>query len=341
MLEQIKSAGRRVVAELHDRSPRVLGQLRGRVLILGYHRVLTDRELRQQFVQPGMYVHERVFDAHLRFLREHFRIISFTEFLRLHRTGEWDTRERYCLITFDDGWLDNYVYAYPILKRYQIPATIFVSTALLGSQEWTWPDKLGWLMTRSGLARRTVRHRLRPLEGRYPWLGYLTQRAATIPIDAAIEQCKRMSDRALADLLLEMAAQRGVDVPKERLFLEWREVEEMSRDGLAFGSHAVSHRILTRLPATEMQAEVAGSLKTLRQRSVNWVPVFCYPNGDHDDAVVAQVKAAGYHAAVCTNAAAEVWDRPDLFRLKRIGVHNDVSATPRLFFFHLARVGRL
>ena len=341
MIQQITSAGRRVLAELHDRSPRVLSRLQGRVLILGYHRVLADAELGRHFVQPGMYVHERVFEAHVRFLREHFRIISFKEFLRLRRTRQWDARERYCLITFDDGWLDNYVYAYPILRRYQVPATIFVSTGLIGSQEWMWPDKLGWLVTRSGGARRAVRERLRPLEARYPWLACLTQRGAPAPIEAAIEHCKRMSDRAITDLLLEMAARLHVDLPKERLFLEWREVEEMSRGGLAFGSHAVTHRILTRLQETEVRAEVAGSLETLQTKSVNWVPVFCYPNGDYDDAVVTQVKASGYHAAVSTDAGAEVWDGPDLFRLGRVGVHNDVSASPQLFSFHLSRVGRL
>src|SRR5438067_812363 len=121
MLQPIKSAGRRLLAELHDRSPRVLERLQGRVLILGYHRVLAADDVCRHVVQPGMYVHDHVFEAHVRFLREHFRIITFTEFLRRQRTREWEGRERYCLITFDDGWVDNYVSAYPILRGYQIP----------------------------------------------------------------------------------------------------------------------------------------------------------------------------------------------------------------------------
>jgi peptidoglycan/xylan/chitin deacetylase (PgdA/CDA1 family) len=341
MLHHVKSAGRQVLARLHDRSPRVLRRLRGRVLILGYHRVLPDRELSRQFVQPGMYVQERVFEGHVRFLREHFRIISFAEFLRLQRARAWDPEERYCIITFDDGWLDNYVYAYPILSRYQVTATIFVSTALIGSEEWMWPDKLGWLLTCSGLAKGTVRHRLRPLEARYPWMARLTHRGTAAPIDSAIERCKRMSDRAIGDLLLEMAARLDVEFPKERLFLEWGDIEEMSRAGIAFGSHAATHRILTRLSDAEIRAEVAESLETLRRKPVNWVPVFCYPNGGYNDGVVERVEASGYHAAVSTESGAEVWDRPDLFRLRRVSVHNDVSAGTPLLAFHLSRVGRL
>jgi peptidoglycan/xylan/chitin deacetylase (PgdA/CDA1 family) len=343
MLQQARSAGRHVLARLHDRSPRVLTRLRGRVLILGYHRVLPDSAVGRQFIQPGMYVEEHVFEAHVRFLRENFRIISFTEFLLLQRARAWDPEERYCIITFDDGWLDNYVYAYPILRRYRATATIFVSTALIGSEEWLWPDKLGWLLTRYCLGQGTeaVRERMRALEVGYPWMARLTHARATGQIDAAIEFCKRMSDHAIADLIVEMADRLGVDFPKERLFLEWRDIEEMSRAGIAFGSHAATHRVLTRLSDDEMRAEVAGSVETLRQKPVNWVPVFCYPNGDYNDAVVDQVKASGYRAAVSTEAGAEVWDRPDLFRLRRVGVHNDVSASTPLFAFHLSRVGHL
>ncbi len=341
MLQQARSAGRGVLARLHDRTERVLTRLRGRVLILGYHRVLSDAELHRQFVQPGMYVQERVFETHLRFLREHFRIISFTEFFVLQHARAWDPQERYCIITFDDGWLDNYLYAYPILRRYQTPATIFVSTAVIGSEEWLWPDKLGWLLTRGGLATAAVRQRLRPLEVRYPWTARLTHRNAAGQIDSAIESCKRMADRAIADLLVEMAARLDVELPKERLFLEWRHLEEMSRAGIAFGSHGATHRLLPRLPHAEIRAEVAGSLQTLQTRPVNWVPVFCYPNGDYDGAVVDHVEVSGYRAAVSTQAGVEVWEGADRFRLRRVGVHNDVSASIPLLAFHLSRVGRV
>src|SRR6266850_1169227 len=315
MLQHVKSAGRHVLARLHDRAPRVLARLRGRVLILGYHRVLPESELRRQFVQPGMYVRPRVLEAHLRFLRRHFRIISFDEFLSLRDSRAWDPDARYCLITFDDGWRDNYVHAYPLLQRYGAPATIFVSTALIGSEEWMWPDKLGWLLARSG--------------------------ATPARIDSIIESCKRMSDRAIADLLLEMSGRLGAEFPKQRVFLQWREIEEMSRGGIAFGAHGATHRLLPGLSSPDLRAEVAGSLEALRRRAVNQAPVFCYPNGDYDDAVVGLVRASGYRAAVSTMAGAEAWDTPDPFRLKRVGVHDDVSANLSLFAFHLSRVARL
>jgi peptidoglycan/xylan/chitin deacetylase (PgdA/CDA1 family) len=263
-----------------------------------------------------MYVRPHVLDAHLRFLLRHFRIISFAEFLSLRDARAWDPGARYCLITFDDGWLDNYVHAYPILRRYDVPATIFVSSALVGSEEWMWPDKLGWLLTQSGA------------EG-------------AAAIDSIIESCKRMSDRAIADLLIELSGRLGVELPKRRVFLQWSEIEEMSRGGIAFGSHGATHRLLPGLSTPDLRTEVAGSLQMLRRTGVNHVPVFCYPNGDHDDAVVELVRASGYRAAVSTAPGAEAWKTPDAFRLKRVAVHDDVSASLPLFAFHLWRAGQL
>lgn len=318
MHDRIRSAARHALACVHDRSTRVLARSRGRVLILGYHRVLPDRAVEHQFVQRGMYVTPGVLETHVRFLRRHFRIISFEEFLRLEESREWEPDVRYCVITFDDGWLDNYTYAYPVLRRYDVPATIFVSTALIGSEEWMWPDKLGWLLTRSG------------------WRG-----ATPAATDAIIERCKRLSHRAIEDLLAETAKRFRVCVPRQRMFLEWDQIREMSTGGIAFGSHGATHRVLPGLPAADVCAEVTGSMQSLRQELPNPLPVFCYPNGDHDAAVVSQVQAAGYRAAVSTLPGAEAWDGADRFRLRRIGVHNDVSADVPLFAFHLSRVGGL
>jgi peptidoglycan/xylan/chitin deacetylase (PgdA/CDA1 family) len=335
MLQQARSAGRHVLAHLRNQAPRVLTRLQGRVLILGYHRVLPDHERQRRFVQPGMYVQPHVFEAHLRFLREYFRVLSFPEYLDLRRARAWEPRERYCLITLDDGWLDNYVYALPILRRYRAPATIFLATALIGRDTWLWPDTLGWLLTQAPQAC------LRPLESRYPWIARLGHSARPGQVDAAIEACKEMPEREIAGLVREVAHRSGLEPPNERLFLDWREVEEMSGAGIAFGSHSATHRILTRLSGAELRAEVGGSLETLRRNAANGVPVFCYPNGDHDEAVVDEVRAAGYQAAVSTRAGIERWDGADMFRLKRVGVHEDVSASLPLLAFHLSRVGQL
>ena len=115
--------------------------LRNRSLVLMYHRVLTERELTSD-IEPGMYVTRDAFERHLIYLAEHHEIIGLDE---LH---EWlHGRRQYaripCVITFDDGWGDNYANAFPLLKQYRLPATIFLITDLIGT-----PSMLTWEQVR-------------------------------------------------------------------------------------------------------------------------------------------------------------------------------------------------
>jgi peptidoglycan/xylan/chitin deacetylase (PgdA/CDA1 family) len=111
----------------------------------------------------------------------------------------------------------------------------------------------------------------------------------------------------------------------------------MSRHGLSFGSHTSTHAILPRLDAAALDHELRRPLEVLREQGAAHVPVLGYPNGDHTDRVVAAARAAGYHAAVTTVPGPETREPADLFRLKRIGVHDDVSRSIPLLTFHIAR----
>ena len=114
----IKSLARRWEAELYVRSVGFLRQLRGKVAILAYHRVVTPDHLSRGYIESGMYVLYDVFDAQIRWLSERFEILSFSELLARWNASEWDERKVYCVLTFVDGWLHSYRHAFPILKRY-------------------------------------------------------------------------------------------------------------------------------------------------------------------------------------------------------------------------------
>ncbi len=301
-------------------------RLRGRVVILAYHRVLTQKDLAAHFVQPGMYVLADVFESQMRFVREHFCLLSIGELFQRWKSGGLDERSRYCVITFDDGWLDNYVYAYPVLRRLGIPATIFLPTRFVGTDEWFWPDKLAYLL-------RCSRPNGTPpgAEGT-EWITH---------VEDVIARWKRMTGAAIETALSEMSRTLGVSVPRERAVVGWEEVAEMARNGISFGSHSATHAILTNVTREELRREVDESLRVLQDRSGNCIPVFCYPNGAYTDEVAEQVRAAGYVGAVTTNFGWETAIPSDFFRVRRIAVHNDISHTTPLFAFHLSGLNHL
>lgn len=98
--------------------------------ILLYHRVARGG------ADPwGLKVTPEHFDTHIRYIKEHYHIMRFED--------DWsDVREPFVVITFDDGYLDNYEVALPILEKYQVPATIFVSTECIGNDDLLWWDCL-------------------------------------------------------------------------------------------------------------------------------------------------------------------------------------------------------
>ena len=268
-----------------------------------YHRVLPRRELASAWVQPGMYVTPETFERHLQFLTAHFTILTFSELLARWDRRDWDDAVRYCVLTFDDGWLDNYKYAYPLLRAYSAPATVFLPTGLIGSSDWLWSDRLGDLLRRR-------------------------RRGSAEEWDAQIERAKDLSDEERDDLIDAVADEVGDTGPRPRRFVNWNEVRDMSRHGIAFGSHSTTHANLTRLSGPALERELRESLETLRAQAVNDVAVLAYPNGDHTSAVAAAAIAAGYHAAVTTLPGLEGSRPADPFRLKRIGVHDDVTTIP-------------
>ena len=314
---------------------------RGKVLVLMYHRVLSSEEVSRRSVQSGMYVLDSVFSEHMRFLKDHFIVLSLQELLSLWQTGTLNEQARYCVITFDDGWLDNYLHAYPILRRLELPATIFLPTDYVGTDQWFWPDQLSFVLNVI-TGRPLTKNSSHEIE--QALLPFLSQDAHVFSealvrhepvMDRMIERCKHMPIEQIRTLIVSLASKLDISLPKDRVIVNWDEVREMSLNGLSFGSHSCSHRILTTISSDETSYELARSKEVLLAQGVNYVPVFCYPNGNNDARIQSQVEACGYEAAVTVRMGVEGAMPKNRFAIHRVGIHNDVTNTIHLFSFRL------
>ncbi|MBI4767078.1 MAG: polysaccharide deacetylase family protein [Deltaproteobacteria bacterium] len=116
-----------------------------------YHRVLTDEEYSRNFCMGGISVKTRTFEKQMKFLADNFRILSPEEFLpRLQGRTPFETKS--CLITFDDGWKDNFKNALPILAKNKISALIFLSSGFIDTSRRFWQDRV--IASLSGLRKR-------------------------------------------------------------------------------------------------------------------------------------------------------------------------------------------
>jgi len=226
-------------------------------------------------------------------------------------------------ITVDDGYRDFYQVAYPVLREYGIPATVYLVSDFVDRTGWLWVDQVQYEFLH-GQARSFRME----LSGQPPRSFELatpqTRRAAA---RAVTEAAKKISNTERLRLLQMLPEQLGAPLPEqapaEYEALQWDEVREMAAAGIDFGAHTRTHPILSRLDGEpELAFEIEGSKRQVERQVGRAVDHFCYPNGAREDVgpdVVQAVRAAGFRTAVTTesglNHVAE-----DPLRLLRIGV---------------------
>jgi len=334
-LKQITKRGLQHIAARFGRHTRTPHE--PELAILMYHRILPQDDSRARLEEPGMIVTPQTFRLHMRLLQQYFTVISLSQWIKQKANGE-PLPERCVAITFDDGWADNYEFAYPILKQLSIPATIFLVSAMMDSNQQFWPERLAQL-----LATIAKHH---PDKWQRPELQWITNTHTHysfnhLPPDQEqlseiIAQIKQLTDNDIhmridtIENLLQLKTNASPDL------LSWQQLAEMCASGLIeAGSHTCHHIRLndTQTEATQM-AEISQSKSQIEQHLSQAVTAFCYPNGDYSDFAVDQV-AKLYDCAVTTNAD---WNtiKTNPYLLNRIGLHEDISADKTAFLARLS-----
>ena len=261
---------------------------RDKALILTYHRF---GELRDDVKTSA-----RAFARQLDYLSSHYRVMPLSALADLIRSGQ-ELPPRVAALTIDDGYLDAYEIAFPILRRYGVPATIFLVTGFVDRQCWLWTDKLRFL---------TLKTRATKLEAniggemlRFSLLGRAARLKAATELNSRL---KVMPDELKEEAIGRIAASLRVNAPElpphEYCPLSWDQAREMESGGIEIGSHTVSHPILTKVSETVLRAELNESKARLEAELGHAVKLFCYPNGNYDARVRHAVEEAGYSCAM-------------------------------------------
>lgn len=291
-----------------------------RILVLAYHRVTPDAGI-SRCAYPAMHVSVSSFEAQMRTLAAHWKIVSPAA-LRAILKGDRPLRKNVALVTFDDGYQDNFTHAMPVLIRHRIPATFFLSYAFVERREPFWFDRLA-AAAEAWKQQSAVDSALRQ--------GLPAALAAALDMEAptaarlrAAAGCLKKlpdDDRLAALQRLEAAFPLAAGRAEP---LAWDEVKEMRRYGMDFGAHGVSHGILTQMSPEAVAREVATSLAGTAERLGATVEAFAYPNGDASAAVASLARQAGATLAFTMEPRLN-HPHDDPWRLGRFNVCEDTS----------------
>jgi peptidoglycan/xylan/chitin deacetylase (PgdA/CDA1 family) len=202
-------------------------------------------------------------------------------------------------VTFDDGYRDLYKHAFPVLRRYEIPATIYLIGRCMETGEAPWYDRIFVALVACSRAVLEVE-----LDSpRRFLLASPEQRAA-----AAWEIVTYLREVPNRQRLAWCAAfDRDVQVPQEELegrMLDWQQVRAMARGGVFFGAHTMTHPVLSRLEASSLDAELSASKQLLESGLDASVEDFAYPFGKPEDCsreAEEAIRRCGYKSAVNTS----------------------------------------
>ena len=236
------------------------------ILVLNYHRV--GNAANSPFDRELWSADAEAFDAQIAMLARHFDVIS---------PGDFETaasrRGRHVLVTFDDGYLDNYQVAYPILRSHGVPATFFIATGFIDRPSLPWWDEIAWLVRGSTRARIELR----------PWfdepLALATHRE--VQIHAVLAKYKSLQASEAAAMLAALRTASGL-LPPDTIaehWMDWDMIREMADNGMTIGGHTVDHPVLSRLSKERQRQEIEGCAARILAETGRPMEYFAYPVG--------------------------------------------------------------
>ncbi|WP_066377190.1 MULTISPECIES: polysaccharide deacetylase family protein [unclassified Anabaena] len=321
------------------RLQRVIQQAQKRIaskaLILMYHRVA------EVDLDPwGLCVTPQNFAEQLEVLQKYAHPLSLKQFVRTYRDGNIPNRA--VVITFDDGYADNFHNAKPLLEEYNTPATVFVSTGYIGQEREFWWDELERLLLKPGKLPEKLSLTIN---------GSVHQWDLGTAADYTLEDYQRdrtckaweaapgsrmdfyytiwqvLRPLSASERLQALADTHTWSTSKSTARQTYRPLllEELSAlaDGelVEIGAHTVSHPFLSSQSTKLQRDEILQSKTDLEKILHRPVTSFSYPFGDRTAETVELTKSVGFNCACSTNEDI-IWQQSDYFQLPRFAVGN-------------------
>ncbi len=300
---------------------------RNKLLVVMYHGITLNT------YNPLVWTHLPVckFKKQLHFLKEHYSIVSLEQ-VEKALDGNTVLPPNAAMITFDDGYMNNYEVAFPVLQEMKIPATIFLTVGRIGSNRPLWFDELYLLLHSRGSDEIDVPFINEDVSDLFKsgrtWDAYWFTAEA-------LKRCGVNTRENYLNQLRKAVIPDDSSKYADFCLLGWDDVFKMRDSGLiSFGVHTASHRILTELARDEWEPEIKAPRIALEKLLGTPVRAFCFPNGraeDYNDELISYLKDCGY---VCSFAAKSGLFDPeaeDQMQIKRIPAGHGLFSVDSFF----------
>lgn len=301
---------------------------RNSLVILVYHGFTERTSFGGIENHQGMHLNTETFRRQLEYLAANYHVITLADAVAHLRNGTSMPRHS-VVITQDDGYESCYGLAYPIMKEFNLPATIFVTTDPVSKLNYLWHDRVEYALNTT--AKRSVSLSVGDRNIHLSLAGAAEKLAAAGKLFSIL---KNMDQRLAQEIVEQLEQETGSslktcsNVPAMYGLMDWDQVVEMDREGLvSIGVHTKTHAILSRCGQKHLKEEVCRSKQVIEEKLGHQSDLFCYPNGaagDFNESSEAQIMQAGFSSAL-TTVPGHNNRRSDLMKLKRYSAPLDIS----------------
>lgn len=283
------------------------------VIILAYHHIANPGN--PDLAPTVIDAYPPDFEEQMRYVAAHYNVISSWDLVRSLREG-YTLPPRALIITFDDGYMCFKDTAFPVLKRLNLPSTLFVPT--------DYPDKPGTLFWWDAIYRSLSQTTHQEID--VPGLGVLpltTPEERFTAFNLVVPHFERLSEEEAAQHTRTLIEYCELGPNTTRYMLNWEELRDLAAQGVSIGPHTRHHTVLAQATPARVQVEVEGSWADLQEHLPRPLPIFCYPTGlPHavNHTAAAAVHKAGMAGAYTMVSGLNVIGRTDPYYLYRIGM---------------------
>jgi hypothetical protein len=256
------------------------------------------------------------------FVSRNFNVLTFKDMQACIRSNAL-LPDRPLIITFDDGYADNYDNAFPILKKYGLNAVFFITTDYIGGTKPFWFENLIYLSKKGLLDYRKI--------------GIREFISSSCNASERIKQFRlylmKLQNRERLDLLKKIINDDGIIIPQDELdhvrLLNWDQVKEMADAGMEIGSHTRSHLILGKATEEKLRDELQMSKMIIEEKIGESVISISYPMASREfvmtPKVLQETRSAGYHWGVTNYSGFEKLKIENPLFLKRIKIERYIN----------------
>lgn len=301
---------------------RKLERSRESLKILAYHRVVDVDYASYPFDLELVDATPEQFARQLAYLEKNYRLMTLSQALEAVNRSE--RVDDIVVLTFDDGFDDLYHTIFPILKKHQAPATIFLAAGLIGTQSTLWSEEIVYAIKTSvgkTLSLPTLLNESTEIK----------QSNTDSVIKSLLKALKLLTNEQRLNVMQTMFEQLQVEDPISSPLshmMDWDMVREMNDWGIEFGAHSMSHSVLASLTETELLSEIYDSKRLIEQELGQECISMAYPVGGveaYNERVIEVCKEAGY-AHVCSYlSGVNYLDNMQRYELRRIHVDRTVD----------------